>query len=800
MKTSLMLVALTASLAGFAWAGENDNDEGPGRGVARVSVINGDVSVRRGDSGDWVAAAINAPLVVEDRLLTGPASRAEIQFDYANMLRLASDSEVRLAELEYQRYIVQVARGTVTFRVLRDSRADLEISTPSVSVRPVKRGIYRVTVHDDGSSEITVRSGDADIYTPRGTERLHAGRTMLARGTASDPEYQVVNAVSYDDWDRWNESRDRDLERSRAYASNYVPPDVYGADDLDPYGSWVYAPTYGYVWSPRVAVGWAPYRYGRWVWIDWYGWTWVSYDPWGWAPYHYGRWFWYGNSWCWWPGGFTRHYWSPALVAFFGFGHGGVGLGFGRVGWVPLAPHEPFYPWYGRRYYGGFRNTTINNVQVVNNVNITNVYRNSRVANGLTGVDGTNFGRGGGNNFVRVSNNDIQRANVVHGVLPVTPDRSSLRWSDREVRPQLANTRTADNGRFFSRRQPAQVERVPFDQQQRSMDQFVRRSAGDSPRVADGGSSRQSVGDTGRAVADPGRGGRTSAVDAPRMERQGGAETGRTAETPRSSDGWRRVGDTTRTERAPAATDRTTGGGAGAEGWRRFGDSGNRPDAVVRTPDRTTETPRAVDRGASRGNDGGQVRNEARPADNGWRKFGDPGRPVERPSVQREDRGSRMESRPQTRNEAPARSTPDSGSRGGEMRRSDAPSRTETPRSETPRSEPRRDPGRSDPGRTDRFQQDFSQRVPVSPPVVRERMSAPRMESPRMESPRMSAPRSAPEFHGGGGGFHLSGGKRRQPLSRCLASFPGALYLFGGHGRIRRCRRPRRRQPVRLHA
>jgi len=25
----------------------------PGRGVARISVINGDVSVRRGDSGDW---------------------------------------------------------------------------------------------------------------------------------------------------------------------------------------------------------------------------------------------------------------------------------------------------------------------------------------------------------------------------------------------------------------------------------------------------------------------------------------------------------------------------------------------------------------------------------------------------------------------------------------------------------------------------------------------------------------------------------------------------------------------------
>ena len=61
---------------------------GPGRGVARISVINGDVSVRRGDSGDSSPPPVNSPLVVQDRLLTGPVSRAEVQFDWANMVRL----------------------------------------------------------------------------------------------------------------------------------------------------------------------------------------------------------------------------------------------------------------------------------------------------------------------------------------------------------------------------------------------------------------------------------------------------------------------------------------------------------------------------------------------------------------------------------------------------------------------------------------------------------------------------------------------------------------------------------------
>jgi len=119
--------------------------------------------------GDIVAAAINSPLVAQDRVFTGTGSRTEIQFDWANMIRLTSHSEIRLAELEYRRYTIQVARGTVTFRVLRDQDAEVEISTPTVAVRPVKRGIFRVTVNEDGTSEITVRSGEAEIFTPRGS-------------------------------------------------------------------------------------------------------------------------------------------------------------------------------------------------------------------------------------------------------------------------------------------------------------------------------------------------------------------------------------------------------------------------------------------------------------------------------------------------------------------------------------------------------------------------------------------------------------------------------------------------------
>ena len=199
------------------------------------------------------------------------------------------------------------------------------------------------------------------------------------------------------------------MKRSGSY--RYVHTSVYGVEDLDDYGSWGTAAGYGPVWYPRVEVGWSPYSYGRWVWVDWYGWTWVGYEPWGWAPYHHGRWLFSGRGWGWCPGPVLYSAWSPALVGFFGWGRHsgiGVGFGFGNLGWVPLAPGEAFYPWYGRGYYGRGGNVVVNNVNVTN-VNITNVYRNAGVNGALRGGNVQDFGD---RKSTRLNSSHIQKSRM----------------------------------------------------------------------------------------------------------------------------------------------------------------------------------------------------------------------------------------------------------------------------------------------------------------------------------------------------------------------------------------------------
>src|SRR5437868_5613289 len=73
-----------------------DPADAPEHGVARVSLAEGSVRIMRGDGADLSDSALNAPLVTADRITTGEGSRAEVQFDSANFIRLAANTEVRM--------------------------------------------------------------------------------------------------------------------------------------------------------------------------------------------------------------------------------------------------------------------------------------------------------------------------------------------------------------------------------------------------------------------------------------------------------------------------------------------------------------------------------------------------------------------------------------------------------------------------------------------------------------------------------------------------------------------------------
>jgi hypothetical protein len=444
-------------------------------GVARISLIQGDVSTQRGDTGDWAAAALNQPQVGGDRISTGDRSQAELQLDHANILRLGNNAQAKIATVERTQIQVQVGQGLAYYTVFKDSEAEVEIDTPNVAIRPTsKEGVYRIEVNGY-ETQVIVRTGAADISTPQGSTRVEKGQAATVRGTADEAGYVLGGAPSEDSWDSWNNDRDGVIRNAQSW--NHTNRYYVGSEDLDAYGHWVNVPDYGQVWSPTVAVGWAPYRAGRWVWEPYWGWTWVSYEPWGWAPYHYGRWFLYGSSWMWWPGpvdgyGNYRPEWAPAYVSFFGFGgHRGVsvGFGFGSVGWLPIGPGDHFYPWYGR--YGSHFNV----VNVTDATNITNINRgfdgvaplhsgnrfsnvrlaasDVRVRKAVSTLPADHFGTGR-SAPTAVSRDAFRDGCMMTGNLPIVPNRETLSATNRPASPS-SMMRGGQQERFFTKRQPA---------------------------------------------------------------------------------------------------------------------------------------------------------------------------------------------------------------------------------------------------------------------------------------------------------------------------------------------------------
>jgi hypothetical protein len=367
----------------------------PGRAVD-IRYISGQVSIQPGGVNDWVAAVVNRPLTSADRVWTDKDSRAELHLG-SSALRMNSETSMTLTNVNDQTVQVELDQGTLNLWVRHLFDGEIyEVDTPNLAFTVTKSGDYRFDVDPNGDTTIVaVRHGEGEATGQANAVRVRSGeQATFSKGNSLQHEVSgLAHPDGFDDW-----CRVRDQREEHSMSARYVSPDVVGADDLDQYGTWRTEPGYGAVWIPGgVRVGWAPYHDGHWVWVEPWGWTWVDDAPWGYAPCHYGRWVFYGGAWGWSPGPVVigiRPVYAPALVAWVGGAHWGVGVSFGGgvgVGWFPLGYGEPYVPSYAvsRNY---FRNVNVSNTRITNITNVTNnYYTNNSTTINNTAINRTNI-------------------------------------------------------------------------------------------------------------------------------------------------------------------------------------------------------------------------------------------------------------------------------------------------------------------------------------------------------------------------------------------------------------------------
>ena len=344
--------------------------------VGRISHIEGQLLRYVPDEEDWVETVRDTPFGINDTLYSNKYTRAEIIMPNNTWMRIDSDTQIQLITIKDDVTEIDVISGVVRF-YNKGSYAVIKAVTPLGYVMgPPGTGFDLIVDHD----YVEVIASKGTVYFNHNT----AGKQFEAIAGSSSiianrRQVTAGDAVADHNWDEWN--RDRDALwakriRTGEESVRYLPPGLYHhAYVLERHGRWqrvYYDGAYYYFWRPvHLTVGWAPFTMGRWT--AWYGeHTWIPYEPFGYVTHHYGCWVLVNGSWYWAPPvarirvhlgpplldiGFA---WYPGRVAWI---HSGV-----HIGWVPLAPYEPYYchrRW-GRR--------TI----VVRDVNITNVYNVTR--------------------------------------------------------------------------------------------------------------------------------------------------------------------------------------------------------------------------------------------------------------------------------------------------------------------------------------------------------------------------------------------------------------------------------------
>ncbi|MBS0419009.1 MAG: hypothetical protein JSR66_14950 [Proteobacteria bacterium] len=425
------------SVLGTTVALANDETDPPGR-VARLSYVDGSVSLQPAGVEDWADATINRPLTTGDKLWADQNSRAELDMGSA-AIRLGSNTGLSFLNLDDQMAQLNVTAGTAIVHV-RDlgENQQFEIDTPNVAVLVQSPGDYRVEVNDAGNGTVVkVANGDAQVSATGQTVPIHTQQAFAFSGT-NQVDVDQASVGAPDALDSWSIEREHRSEQAREQNNQYLPPDVAGGDDLAQYGTWESTPDYGDVWTPTVvAAGWTPYQDGRWVWVSPWGWTWVDAAPWGFVPFHYGRWAYRSTRWCWVPGPrHVRPVYAPALVGWVGSPGASVSITVGGgpgVGWFPLAPREVYVPGY-RVSNTYVRNVNVTNTTIVNNTYITNVYENK-----VTNITYANRGRPGA--VVSVSRDTFVSGRSIAGRTMRIPPNELARFNAHGAGPAIAPSR-----------------------------------------------------------------------------------------------------------------------------------------------------------------------------------------------------------------------------------------------------------------------------------------------------------------------------------------------------------------------
>ncbi len=319
--------------------------------VGRISHVEGDLSRFDPETDQWVSTTRESPFGTDDLLRTEADARAEIILPNNTWARINGDTRIQLVALTPQTTEVDLPSGNGRF-YNKSTQTEVSVTTPFGRIAAPPGSAFDLYVDEEGVDVVAVQ--DSVFFYHNTSGKRHEVRSDASALFADLQEVTAIADAGDPEWTAWNQKMDAlwaDRLAARGSSAAYLPPELYAdAYALDEYGRWervYYQGRYYRFWRPvHISAGWSPFTWGAWV--VWHGdQVWIPHEPFGYITCHYGNWIFTAGHWFWAPPvtvvmararlpllhiGFG---WYPGRVSWI---HSGA-----YVGWIPLAPFEPYY-------------------------------------------------------------------------------------------------------------------------------------------------------------------------------------------------------------------------------------------------------------------------------------------------------------------------------------------------------------------------------------------------------------------------------------------------------------------------
>jgi hypothetical protein len=307
-------------------------------------------------------AVLNLPLAPGDVILTSSERRCEIQFDSGTLIRLDTDTQLRIETILAESLTsgkklsnLVLEKGRIYVMYKRYNRPEIfQVKTAPASFKLDHNSVSIIHAGPSFPSDVWVEEGK--VYVLYGSsakmEDLKLKRSDRMR-IAYGREPEVLAEPPEKGFQAWNRKMNQDFVEMHRYQTMLPKPVQRYSDAVTyfaqkysmVYGEWHYHDLLGYVWQPHMnntypGTPWRPMVFGYWGEVSGQL-FWIPEEPWGWVPYHLGVWHWDKNKgWLWIPGSAF----APAWVQWDFFFGGSL------FAWHPLS----IYAWFPHNLRGAW--------------------------------------------------------------------------------------------------------------------------------------------------------------------------------------------------------------------------------------------------------------------------------------------------------------------------------------------------------------------------------------------------------------------------------------------------------------